>query len=473
MKRAFITMLLFAAISAQTVYAVQIENYRLTIDETALNLASPVISGLNISGPGILNFTIDRDIRNSLLDIQFDIGNFHGDMSNFSPSISNDIWFPFGFGGEITSFNGQFGSPNLTYTLNAGNFTILQNTTFASVQCTNCVTLKQLPPPIAQIPEPNIVMLMLLGLVGLPSLRRKFVSGALCAGLLSLGLITSAVAIPLTEQSSIYIIQHRDGSFSQRSTANTFSNTFQNNIQAFGDLTKGKVGSSSISTFTSDGIDNDSGNSQVSIFDTLNFTSTNGAPVEINYQLNYEGTLSADVWALNPAIGGSASAISGVTIYDITGLSTWLELDSNPTVTDFVTVNSAANPISGLGVFFEIDAIDNSREQSFHDQFIVDNSGAPFALNLTKTGSFIADPARDYAIGMTAFTSANLDASADFLNTGTFQFTNLNGATFNSGSGVFLSGVNQVSTPTTLPLLLAGLTSLLGLNYRKQQQFSS
>lgn len=280
-----------------------------------------------------------------------------------------------------------------------------------------------------------------------------------------------AIATPLSAQSLIQIRQFENPTpnslFNTVTTNSSFSNTlgsaFGSDIQAHGSLATGETGT----RYTITSPDSGNGQSLVNLYDTLTFTTPTGSPTTIAYGLNFDGSLA------NTGTGfvDGAMADTSVSIYDITGLSSWLE-DFDATGTDPIIGTNAprisfTGILLGVGTQNLIDAI-----APFADQTIVDSTGSPFAFNLSKTGSFLADPTKTYGIEIRSASSANGISSSDFLNTSAFQFTSLNGASFTSGSGVFLSQSGNpapIPEPSTMLLLGSGLAGIAFWRWRGKQ----
>lgn len=254
----------------------------------------------------------------------------------------------------------------------------------------------------------------------------------------------TATALPIADNSVINIAQFDfvNPTHSSISTNSNHSNTFVStaDVQAYGDLTTGKVGT------RVNGSDGGYSQSIVSMFDTLSFNTGGVTPVEVSFDLNYDGSLASS------SIYDHPRSDSTVRIFDITGLSTWLETES---VFNMVETVAEASLLTWKRLSFNLDSL-------AHD-------GTLFDFDSTVTGSFMADPTKTYGIQLSSNSFAESNAMADFLGTSTFQFTNLNGATVSSGSGVFLS--NQVATsvpePSSILLFSIGVIGLIGMNKKK------
>ena len=133
----------------------------------------------------------------------------------------------------------------------------------------------------------------------------------------------------------------------------------------------------------------------------------------------------------------------------ITGLDTWLETSSFFGFWDNTRVAGPATLVTINDILIEVEERDTT-----------------FVIDQTESGSFFADPTKVYGIQIGSSSFASDFSSSDFLNTGTFGFTNLNGASFSSGSGTFLSAGAGMTVPAPSSLLLMSL-GLLGLARRR------
>jgi len=241
--------------------------------------------------------------------------------------------------------------------------------------------------------------------------------------------------------------------FNETSTATPFSNVlaspYGTEIIAHGNLETGETGIRY--SATSPGSRN--GQSLVSLYDTLTFETPLNSPTEVSFSFRYEGALSSFGTESSSGFNSHSMASLSVEIYDITGLSSWIESGNTPS--DPIYFSSAPLLFDGNIGFAVGDEAFIEVVGPFQDETVIDLSGELFSFDLTKSGSFIADSTKEYGIEIIARGSGFGNATADFLDTGIFQFTELNGSHFNSGSGVFLS--NPVPEPSMLILLAGGI----------------
>jgi hypothetical protein len=246
------------------------------------------------------------------------------------------------------------------------------------------------------------------------------------------------------------------------SLSHVYTSAYGSDIQAYGELSTGNMGTRfNISTDTPG-----NGHSYIMMFDTLSFT-TPASNVEVSYNFSLDGTLSySGIVPLSGYDFGGADAHANLSIYDITDMPNWLELyDSGRLGTDLLpslTHNLGAAVGSNAFANFYYDA-------NLYQDVFVDSSGALFNINRSASGTFVVDPTRQYGIALTAQSSAAGQAASDFLSTSSFRFTDLNGASFTSGSGAFLSDIapSPVPVPAAAWLFVPGLLGLIGISRRK------
>ena len=261
---------------------------------------------------------------------------------------------------------------------------------------------------------------------------------------------TQVNAAPITSDSLIHITQFSlalDSIFSNTSTSTYYDNTLITGVSAYGDLSAGTVGSESVAG-------TGSYQSIVSVFDTLTFDSS----ANVSFSFTFDGTLSSNSPFDNPYGQGR------VDIYDITGLPYWVETDSVfglfdqaqvvPSATDVsintfvISMDEIQGYSTGVGDYTIIQPL--SHDSTLHD------------VSHTISGSFEVDPSKTYGIRLAANTYGDGTGTADFLNTGAFEFTDLDGASFVSASGVFPGSPTAGALPLPSAIWLFG-TSLVGL----------
>ncbi|GGD63278.1 PEP-CTERM sorting domain-containing protein [Lacimicrobium alkaliphilum] len=268
---------------------------------------------------------------------------------------------------------------------------------------------------------------------------------AMTIGLLALsGFNSLAQAEVITQRSAIETIILADTSGSNLLETNSANSEYTQNYEDAAatlalraDTSAGVVGASSYSK-------GDSGQALVTIFDTIEFSGLL-TPTTISYNLGVDGSFYTD------SIFDSAYFQSYVRIYDITGMQSWLETEPFFDVFDDTGPVDSANEISYTGFY----------------QSSQDAGDGLYSFDEVLNGSFTAEEGKTYGIAIVANAFASGEnAYTDFLNTSTFSFTDLGGATFTSGSGAFL---NPTSVPEPSGLAILGL-GLAALGFRRIKQ---
>ena len=292
------------------------------------------------------------------------------------------------------------------------------------------------------------------------------------ATLICVAATLSTNAQPIPEESLIWIRQFENenattpaGLTNQITTNTTFSNTFNSvfgsDAQATGSLATASVGT----RYTRTTLGEANGQSLVALFDTITFDTPGNVNTTIEYDVTLDGTLA------NSSIGSTsqlaaARATTRITIVDITGIDEWIETFSTPEDPVYSTnaplvSNTSINLVVGNQL-----AVDTF--SPFFDQAILDTSGTIFNFDESKQASFIADPTKEYGIIIQASSEANGIAASDFLSTAQFQFTNLNGATFQSGSGSFLqNNTTAIPEPASITLRLTAAAAITRRSKRR------
>lgn len=276
-------------------------------------------------------------------------------------------------------------------------------------------------------------------------MRKNIVKYAIClAGSLGVAMSATAAPVPIEADTQIWVFQSEGSIVVSSSKENTavesvFSSSMGSDIRARGSLATGQVGTYAA---TSDRFS--SAQSIIGLYDTISFFGAS-TPTEVTYSFGLEGSLSR-------ASTFSTAYVDGfVYIYDITGLSAWLE--SVP----FVYDTSVTQPVPS--------AVLLSQSRVFKD-LVPSWDVEEESLNVNEflTGSFTAEVGRQYGVLISSNSYASgIGGLSDFYGTGTFSFQDLGGLTFSSGSGVFLSQqpVVGVPEPSTWLLLLTGLAALI------------
>ena len=262
-----------------------------------------------------------------------------------------------------------------------------------------------------------------------------------------------ALAAPIESDHLIEILQIGNvaDAYHDYSTDSYFQNTFSTGVEAYADLTTGEVGSSS---------ENVRVNSIARIFDTLAFD----AAGEVSFSYSIDGVFSST--------GPNSYAAALVGIFDITGLDNWL-VEGDLWGIPLVSTSPEAQSILDHYVHFNMNRTNVYRNNDLESTTITNLSrdGALHEVAYDLNGSFMADASKLYGISLFVNTYAGGSGSvANFLNTGTFAFTDLGGTSFTSGSGTFLSAqqsATAVPEPSTIALLGLGLIALFFKSFRK------
>ena len=243
--------------------------------------------------------------------------------------------------------------------------------------------------------------------------------------------------------------------FSNNSTDSTYNHELISDVRAYGDLTTGRAGSISSST------NGTSYQSIVEVYDTLTFSSA----TEVSFNFTLHGFLSSNSVSHNPKGQGR------VDIYDITGIDNWLETGSLFGLVDQVDVVSDATELSANTVEINMNKVQgfttDTGEISEDNNLLRD--GSLHEVNRVLSGSFSVDPTKTYGIRLAVNTYSSGGSVADFSGTGTFEFTDLGGASFNSDSGTFLTAA-PVPVPASMLLFGTGIAGLLGTRIRRKKK---
>lgn len=203
-------------------------------------------------------------------------------------------------------------------------------------------------------------------------------------------------------------------------------------------------------------------------FEFLQF-SGNGT---ISYDFSVSGTLS------NSDPTGAVRIGSSAIFYDVNGLSPNYFANGGLPGFEFIDaafISFASNTTYDYGSSFNI-----SRIPPTNVTFIQNNDGSAIPILVNLAGSFDVQSDHLYAIALqligseTGANSSNSLQAADFSHTGTFQFTDLDGLTYTSSSGEFLSNAAVVTTPepSSFVLFALGLT-LAGAWCARRRRYSN
>ncbi len=185
----------------------------------------------------------------------------------------------------------------------------------------------------------------------------------------------------------------------------------------------------------------------------------------VSYSYSISGTMSNTNPTGDISLGGSAL------IYDVTGMSP--NYFGVPVIPGNYNINAAPISFSSAithvyGNSFNITPFLGSTNGTY----IQSQDGTIIPVLTDLSGSFAVDPGHIYAISLLLVgstrgpNSGNLQ-TADFSNTAAFQFTDLDGLTFNSSSGQFLANTSvPTPEPTTFSLLVFGLAGTFALRRR-------
>lgn len=251
-----------------------------------------------------------------------------------------------------------------------------------------------------------------------------------------------ALAEPVAAKSLIWSLQYEqaDKAVSVTSAASAFTRVLDSpdgqDLRGRGDLATGEVGT------RVDSVTGRQGQVIHALFDTLQFSAASGNPVTVSYSARYVGDL---------ALGGAFSTAYAqyrVSIYDITGLGAWIQSRSV------------------FGLFDVYEAVDSATVVADTNIFRSTRDDGAGAYDETQLGTFEALPGHVYGVRIASNSFASDGAMSDFYGTGSFRFTDLGGATFESGSGVFLSADSGTVDEPSLLVVAAMLSAAVARRRR-------
>ncbi len=192
----------------------------------------------------------------------------------------------------------------------------------------------------------------------------------------------------------------------------------------------------------------------------------------IDFSFSIDGTLS------NSIPSGMVYVEPGVRIYDVTEWTSYFGTISGLQMT---AVNGSGSPFPYIvGSAYGIEAVRGASSGGCNIYGIspsdctVDSSGTPVPVNLALSGSATVMADRLYLVELQLSTATyNQQLSivpqiGDFSHTATFDFTNLNGLTFESSSGQFLAAANDVPVPEPATVTLVGLGMAMAAMRRRR-----
>jgi len=252
---------------------------------------------------------------------------------------------------------------------------------------------------------------------------------------------------------------------SSSSLADTYS-VLGNHLEGYANLSTGKLGLMITNTTPASSFIN------VHASDSLTFSTTDLLPTEVSYDFKVDGLMSnssdsAPLLFGRPGVNTGAVIFAAINIFDTTDKGHSLVQESLKGIA-----------VGSLDLIRHYELTDEYGGPAFPgfwdgDNLIMSTDGTLYPIDFTLSASFVVYPGHTYDIGLYMLgnaTGVSGTVSLDFLHTGTFRFTELNGATFESSSGTFLSSLSPVPEPEIYIMLLGGL-GLLSLMKLRDNSF--
>jgi hypothetical protein len=289
---------------------------------------------------------------------------------------------------------------------------------------------------------------------------RRFLFLIPVAFVLSLGLANaSSIGFPIPGANAQTMIGLTPGGTTETFTvtpgtsANGSVTSASGSASAFANLTTGTLG------VQTQGTAGPSANATAWEFLIFNSDAT------ISYAYDVTGTLN------NAATNGVSTVSAGVSFYNVTGLSSpYFATLSSPAGYQYADGTLASNS-SQEGAAYGGSA---SGDLPVGSTDVLNSSGANVPLSLDVTGSVNVIAGDLYIVDLSLTGDAfqigsSNEQGSDFLDPATFSFTNLDGATFTSSSGEFLSAAT-VPEPSTLVVLSSMLLGLGLAQFLRQRR---
>ena len=227
-------------------------------------------------------------------------------------------------------------------------------------------------------------------------------------------------------------------------------------VDGFGDITLGLVGARAESTKAGTSLDVLS--SSTTIFDTVTFSQS----ATVSFNVSVTGSFSAS----SPSVINNLASQASIGIFDLTGTSQWV-FGLQGSAFPFCLASNCALFQRTVNSNMEWSRTLNENNavlaETIHN---FPQDGGVYNLSIDVPGVLDVQAGTTYgiALSMSALAPGFAVNAADFSNTAAFNFTDLQGATFTSGSGEFLTAI---PVPAAVWLFLSGLLGLVGFARHK------